>query len=129
VGAHASDLSNARRRLPLWRHPALVLPVLAVICAVFLAGFLVGKHQSSVTVLTGRASVGDGQATVRVNGWSYDVDGSVQFWIDPAGNWHAGGWPSCLRLGQRPTITFGEVPASLPDGVSFKQVVWVDCRG
>jgi hypothetical protein len=128
VGAHASQLFQASRLMPGRRRSIQLLLVVAAIGAIFFAGFLIGKHQSGVKELTGRAYITSSAATVTVDGWSYGIYG-VQFWIDSAGAWHDGGWPSCLRVGQRPMITFGAVPASMPDGISFKQVLWVDCRG
>jgi hypothetical protein len=114
----------------LWRRRPLQLLAAAVAaCALFAVGFLVGKHQSPITVLTGVAAVGDHQAQVTAGGWTYGFSDSVEMWIDSQGSLHEGGWPSCLRLGQRPTITFGAVPVSLPGDYSWRQVVWVDCRG
>ncbi|HEX9066446.1 MAG TPA: hypothetical protein VF843_15160 [Streptosporangiaceae bacterium] len=78
---------------------------------------------------TGVAHVGIRQATVTAGGWSYGIDGNVGMWIDSAGTMHSGGWPNCLRLGHRPLIAFGATPVSLPGGGSWRQVVWVDCRG
>ena len=57
-----------------WRSRRSLIQVLAVVVAafaLFAAGFVVGKHQSQVTVLTGVAAVGDHQALAEVDGWSY----------------------------------------------------------
>lgn len=114
----------------LARRRAVRLLVVAVAAGGLLAiGFFVGQRQSRVMTLTGVAAVGSHQALVTVGGWSYGIDGSVEFWIDSEGGAHDGGWPNCLRLGQRPRISFGAIPVSAPGGTSWRQVVWVDCRG
>ena len=106
-----------------------VLVVAVAACGLLAIGFFVGQHQSRVATLTGVARVGIHQATVTVGGWSYGIDDRVEFWIDSEGGAHDGGWPNCLRLGQRPRIRFGAIPVAAPDGTSWRQVVWVDCRG
>jgi hypothetical protein len=109
-------------------HAARIVAAVAAALIIALGGYLVGKHQSPVTVVTGVAAVGDHEATVTAGGWSYGIQGDVPFWIDSQGGMHDGGWPSCLNLGQRQTVTIRVVPASLPGVMSWRQVVWVDCR-
>ena len=94
----------------------------------FLA-FLAGEHQQRpFTVLTGTATVGDHQATVIVAGWAYAIGNGIP-WVDQQGMTHEGGWPSCLGSpGRTVPVTFGEVPVTAPDGQSWRQVVWLDCR-
>ena len=111
------------------RRAIRVFAAAAAALIILLAGFLLGKHQASVTVVTGVAVVGDHEATVIAGGWSYGIEGGVEFWVDSQGGVHEGGWPTCMRLGQRPKVAIGEVPASLPDGIRWRQVVWVDCPG
>jgi hypothetical protein len=106
-----------------------VFAAAAAALIILLAGFLLGKHQASVTVVTAVAAVGYRQATVTAGGWSYGIEGGVQFWIDSHSGVHEGGWPSCLNLWERPKVTIGAVPASLPGGTSWRQVMWVGCRG
>jgi hypothetical protein len=94
--------------------------------------FLSGdRHGRRTTVLTGIAYVGLNEATVTVAGWSYGILGTGNLtWFDRQGTAHDSGWPSCLRgIGRRVPITFGAVPVTSPDGSSWRQVVWVDCRG
>ena len=91
--------------------------------------FLAGEHQQRpFTVLTGLATVGDHQATVIVAGWAYAIGSGIP-WVDQQGVTHEGGWPSCLATpGRTVPVTFGEVPVTAPNGLSWRQVVWVDCR-
>ena len=100
-----------------------------IVLVAFLA-FLAGEHhQRPFTVLTGVATVGDHLATVTVAGWSYAIQGDSVMWVDQQGSTHDGGWPSCLNgFGRTVPISFGEVPVTAPDGSSWRQVVWVDCR-
>ncbi len=98
-------------------------------CLIAFLAFLAGEHQQrQVTVLSGVASVGDQVASVTVAGWVYGIQG-VDQWVDQQGVTHVGGWPACLRgPGRTVPITFGEIPVTAPDGGSWRQVVWVDCR-
>lgn len=111
------------------RRPARFVEAVLAGCAIAIIGFVVGKHQSQVRVLTGVAVVGDKQTAVNVDGTWYGLDTDIQFWRDAQGVAHDGGLPSCLKPGRHPRITFGAVPASMPGGMSWWQVVWVDCRG
>ena len=101
-----------------------------VLCLIAGLAFLAGEHrQSNTTVLSGVAITGLNEATVTVAGWSYGILGTGLTWFDNQGTEHVGGWPSCLRgTGRRVPITFGAVPVTAPDGSSWRQVVWVDCR-
>ncbi len=123
-GGRASPPSRRVRRA------AAVVAVAVLIAAVAVVAFLAGEHhQRPYTVLTGVASVGDHLATVTVAGWSYAVQGDSVWWVDQQGSTHDGGWPSCLNpVGSAVRISFGEVPVTAPDGTSWRQVVWVDCR-
>jgi hypothetical protein len=100
-----------------------------VLCLIAGGLFLAGeRHGNRTTVLAGMAYTGINEATVTVAGWSYGISGNVP-WFDSQGTEHIGGWPSCLRgVGRRVPITFGAVPVTAPDGSSWRQVVWVDCR-
>jgi hypothetical protein len=107
----------------------------AVICAAALIAFLAflagEHHQHPVAVLSGVADVGgDHTASVIVAGssWVYGISGVGQ-WVDQQGQTHAGGWPACLSTpGKTVPVTFGWIPVTAPDGSSWRQVVWVDCR-
>jgi hypothetical protein len=111
--------------------PPVVFIVGAVLIALtaFLA-FLAGEHhQRPFVILTGVATVGSQQATVTVAGWSYAISGDSVVWVDRQGSTHDGGWPSCLNgVGRTVPISFGEVPVTAPNGLGWRQVVWVDCN-
>ena len=110
------------------KRAAVIAAVLAAACLIAFLAFAVGEHQQrTVTVLTGIATVGDHEATVAVAGWSYGIVGSIT-WFGQGGM-HEAGWPACLGgPGRTVPVTFGEVPVTAPDGSSWRQVVWVDCR-
>jgi len=105
---------------------------LAVVACLLGAGtFVAGEHHQShaLTIVTGQATVGDDIASIPLNGYTYGIAGvgSVT-WIDSQGNEHLGSWPACLNSpGSAPWVKFGWVPATLPDGGTTRQVVWVDC--
>ena len=103
---------------------------IAAACLIAFLAFLAGEHQQRpVTVLRGMATVGYQEASVVTTGWVYGIEGTGVPWIDQEGTWHFGGWPTCLGgPGRAVEITFGEVPVSMPDGGTARQVVWVDCR-
>jgi hypothetical protein len=100
-------------------------------CLIAFLAFLAGEHhQHPVTVVSGVADAGDHMASVTVAGssWVYGISG-VDQWVDQQGQTHLGGWPACLSTpGKTVPITFGWVPVKGPDGSSWRQVVWVDCR-
>jgi hypothetical protein len=103
---------------------------IAAACLIAFLGFLAGEHHQrpATTVLSGVATVGYHEATVVVAGWAYGIEGNVT-WVDQDGVTHEGGWPACLGApGRTVQVTFGEVPATAPDGGTVRQVVWVDCR-
>ncbi len=108
-----------------------VVVALVVLCLIAGLAFLAGERQGSrPTVLTGIAYVGQNEASVTVAGWSYGIVGTGNLtWFDGQGTAHTSGWPSCLRGVGHVRITFGAVPVTAPNGSSWRQVVWVDCRG
>ena len=109
------------RRLWVWIGAGLLLAASV--------GYVFGSHRSSdVTGLTGRAQVGDHVATIYVNDWAYGVLDSVP-WLDSAGSFHEGGWPDCLGgVGGSPLVRFGAAPVTLPNDMTIRAVVFVDCR-
>ena len=113
------------RRRVRWAAAAI-----AAACLIAFLAFLAGEHQQRpVTILRGMATVGYQEASVITAGWVYGIEGTGVPWIDQEGTWHFGGWPTCLGgPGRAVEITFGEVPVSMPDGGTARQVVWVDCR-
>ncbi len=128
--------ADERGRAPaLSRRVTRAAAVIAAACLIALLAFVAGEHQQrQVTVLRGVAGVegvaGDLTASVIVAGssWVYGISG-VDQWVDHLGEDHVGGWPTCLSTPERTVpITFGWVPVTAPDGSSWRQVVWVDCR-
>jgi hypothetical protein len=103
----------------------------AIAGSVLLAGFggvLIGSNRSDVMDLEGTAYVGDRVATIESGGWSYGVSESVA-WIDASGSYHERGWPTCLgSTGSSPKVKFGAVAVTLPDSVTYRAVVYIDCR-
>lgn len=110
-------------RVPLW--VALLAAGIAG-----LAGFLGGfqTRSSDASVLHGIAYTGLRQATIKADGWNYGVVDSVE-WIDRSGAYHESGWPDCLSApGSSVPVTFGATSVRTPEGVSWREVTWVDCR-
>ena len=107
---------------------AAVITLFACLAAVL--GFIVGEHhQPGMTVLRGVAYVGADEASVTVGGWVYGIQGTGNVtWVDTQGSIHTDSWPACLSGPGRAPITFGEVPVTAPDGTTWRQIVWVDCR-
>ncbi len=79
---------------------------------------------------SGTAYVGEQQLSIEVDGWTYGAEGSVPSWIDAEGSWHDGGWPDCLqgKVGQSVAIRFQARKVTV-DGMSWRPIVAVDCRG
>jgi transcriptional regulator with XRE-family HTH domain len=100
-----------------------------VACLIAVGAVAVAEHHHApMTIITGKAYVGDHVATMVVDGWAYGFsDGGVS-WVDSHGSWHEDGWPTCLRGPGTVRATFGVVPVTDPNGISLRQVVWVDCR-
>jgi len=130
-----SSSTDARTSARSWRPLSTKSRILgaagaAALVVVAFSGYAVGlKHEQRTNVLTGDFYVGAQQATGDVDGWVYGIVDSVS-WVDPEGSFHQSGWPTCLdTVGTTVRATFGEVPATGPQGSSWRQVVWVDCRG
>jgi hypothetical protein len=110
-----------------------IAAITAAACLIGAGGFLVGEHhhqQAGMTLLTGVATVGADEASVTVAGWTYGLQGPTNItWVDSQRMEHIGGWPTCLAgPGTTARIRFGEVPVTLPDGSTVRQIVWVDCQ-
>lgn len=129
MSAYAAGAARHVRVIGLSSKAIRVVVAFVALCLIACGTFLVGERQGNrTTVLTGMAYTGINEATVTVAGWSYAISGNVT-WLDSQGTEHVGGWPGCLRsVGRRVPITFGAVPVTAPDGSSWRQVVWVDCR-
>ena len=126
----AATAGNRGRALVLRRRVWWAAAAIAAACLIAFLAFLAGEHQQRpVTVLHGMATVGYQEASVITAGWVYGIQGTGVPWIDQDGMWHYGSWPTCLGgPGRAVEITFWEVPVSMPDGGTARQVVWVDCR-
>jgi hypothetical protein len=132
VAAYAVGAVSRARAIRLNSKATRVVVAFVVLGLIAGLAFLAGKGQGSrTTVLTGVAYVGQNEASVEVAGWWYGISGTGNLtWFDRQGTTHDSGWPSCLRgVGRHARITFGAVPVTGPDGSSWRQVVWVDCRG
>ncbi len=122
--------ANEHRQAPVSRRATLAVAVIAAAGVIAFLAFLAGEHQQRpFTVLSGIAAVGDHEATFTVAGWAYGMEGNSVPWVDQQGVTHYGSWPACLQEpGRTVPVTFGEEPVTAPDGSSWRQVVWVDCR-
>jgi hypothetical protein len=100
-----------------------------LVLLIALGGYFAGvRHGSRTTVLTGSFYVGDHVTSARIGDWAYGTEGSVS-WIDRQGSWHDSGWPDCLgTVGSTVRVRFGEVPVQGPSDLSWRQIVWFDCR-
>jgi len=106
-----------------------VLGVVVIVAVSGVVGYALGIDGPRTRHLQGRASVGDGTATIRSEGMLYDVPRSVA-WIDATGSFHEDGWPECLGSSGTTTgdLRFGVTDVSVPDAPGFTSVVYVDCR-
>lgn len=115
--------AEASPRFPVGLAVGLALALLLTIAA-----YGLGSRRSGPQSLSGRAHIGDHMASIEHDGWFYGVSDSVA-WIDATGSFHEDGWPVCLRpAGSTKTVRFGTVPVEVPDFVSYRAVVWIDCR-
>jgi hypothetical protein len=101
----------------------------AIVLLLLLAlAFYLGTLGSQVAVHTGVPSSAEGAISIEADGWTYSVPLDGVAWIDQGGAWHESGRPACLPPeGTVEAVRFGAVNASL-EGVSWRPVVWVDCR-
>lgn len=124
----ASLFPSPRRQLPA------TTIVLAVVIGLALAmiGYAVGREQTRVSgsTVSGDAYVGVGEFSAKIDGWAYGLTWSANTltWVDAQDTMHSGGVPSCLaHPASSVPVTFGWVPASGPDGSSWRQITWVRC--
>jgi hypothetical protein len=112
------------------RRVLLTIAALAAVGLLMLASFLAGvRHGRQMTITTGLGAGLTGQGEIEAGGWWYAVSGiGSVMWTDGTGALHDGGWPTCLNQAKQIPVKFGWVPATLPDGTSLRQVVWVDCQ-
>jgi len=125
------DVADDSRRwtVPSGRKAWLISAVLLMLVVASLAYSLGADGRVRQVTLTGDAYVGLKEFSVRVGGWSYGASDTVR-WIDNSGSTHDSGWPDCLGTpGTTVHVKFGAIPVTAPTSVSWRQVVWVDCRG
>jgi hypothetical protein len=108
--------------------------VLTMFAALVLGGasYVVGTHHrgAGTHVATGYAYASPLQISAVSNGWSYEIPLHVR-WLGSVGGWHEGSRPACLPASTaRTPAKFGwvSVRAPGPGDVSWRAVVWVDCR-
>ena len=137
-----SDPFGALRGLQLSKGQGRLLIVgAALVVAVGAGGYLAGKsaaEQADWHTGTGRV-LGDPEdpdLVVDVDGWDYAGSGDMR-WIDEYGTSHSGDtWPECLEpvpltsrdFGAERTVRFATVKIEV-DGMGFRPIVMVDCRG
>lgn len=125
------------------RHRPLLVCVIVLLAAV--GGFLLGgagyqKADWHTTTLDLAQVVGERDellVSIRVDGWTYGIDGAVDHWLDRDGAMHDAGWPACLmprHPGGPPeqnhelvTVRFASVKVDA-DALGWRPVVMVDCR-
>ena len=119
--------SDTLRLIPVKVKFALAVFGLAILG---LISYGIGTNHGTPHVLTGRAYVGQGVATVKVGGWAYGfgVSPNAMTWYDANGSSHDGGIPPCLQHpGQYAWLRFQYANASGPDGSTWRDVTWVQC--
>jgi hypothetical protein len=122
------DRARAAGAVRRYRTPLALVAVLALLVAGVAAGNAWGRHQAGTRTLTGRAYSTPYQIGVTVDGWTYGIPVSVP-WYDATGAFHEDGRPGCLPASaQLLPVTFGAVTVT-HDGASWREVVWVSCRG
>jgi len=88
------------------------------------------NHGTGSHVLTGRAYVGVGQASITVGGWAYgfSISPDGMTWYDQSSGVHDGGIPPCLQHPGYAWIRFGYANATGLDGQpSGRVVTWEQC--
>jgi len=75
--SQSTSLYESWRTAAVRRRAVRVFAAAAAALIILLAGFLLGKHQPSVTVVTAVAAVGDREPTVTAAGCSYGIEGGV----------------------------------------------------
>lgn len=122
--AHDTPVTASTRRAA-WLAAAAGVAVLGAGAGLFAAQ---SAAPADLTWQEGPAEVGVAAMTVQVDGWEYAAAGSVPRWVDEAGTWHDGGWPTCLPTGPGTvTVRFAAARVAV-DGAETRPVVAVDCR-
>jgi len=99
---------------------------LLIICLVLLAYYL-GTLRPMVSIHTGIAHSAEGAISIEADGSTHSVPVDGVTWVDSAG-WHESGRPTCLPpTGTTGPVRFASIEASI-EGVTWRPVVWVDCR-
>jgi hypothetical protein len=111
------------------RRSARLVAVAALAAAIgALGGYAVRDRSATVTVRVGEADSTPYQIGIASKGWAYAVPLHVS-WRDLEGTWHDdSSRPACLPpTGQIESVVFGTVNVTGPGGLSWRQVVWIDC--
>ena len=127
VQAETPAPSSDRRRLSrgiVWGRIALALFI------AWQLGYSAGHRHSDVHTDTVTGYVGADEVSFQLGS---DVQGFVPSsvrWTDANGGTHEpGDVPDCLtQSGRNATMTLSWVPVATPDGESWDQVFWLDCR-
>ena len=92
----------------------------------FAAGWTIGSRHSDSTDWTDAAVTVTGtQASVVVDGTTYEVGQTLPGWLDD-GTWKQNSWPTCLTDGFSGTLPV-LVSSTSASGSTIKAVVAVDC--
>jgi hypothetical protein len=94
------------------------------------AAELAGTDRDAASLHAGKAYSTDAQISITgEDGWVYSLSLDVN-WTDSNGTWHDGSRPDCLPpAGNVPgPITFAATEVTL-NGITWRPVVWVSCRG
>ena len=98
-----------------------------ILVAVAALAYYAGTARAGISIQTAVAASGEAAITIVTADWSYDVPLDVT-WFDGTGGMHSGSRPACLPPGQfDKSVTFGSIEGTR-DGVTWRAVVWVDCR-
>jgi hypothetical protein len=117
------------RRPSTWRRPGLWLILLMSFGLVAWVGYVVGDQQATVHTDTVRAYVGLNVTSFHLHGEADGFTLSTVTWTDSDGSLHEpGDIPSCLTRVGNATIRLSWVPVSDPDGTSWRNFFYVDCR-
>jgi hypothetical protein len=121
---------ETRSTVPRRTRIAIGLAAVVGLVLAGLIGYAVRTNGSGTGVLSGRAYVGSHQASIILDDRAYGFpvsDGSIT-WYDARGSLHDGGVAPCLRhAGTYAQLRFGTSVAHGRDGVSWREVTWVQC--
>lgn len=104
----------------------LTRPIVVAVAA-FAVGFLFARMLDAPIMTTGRADTKEGGGgSISTDDWTYGFQADVP-WTDANGAWNEGIPPGCLVPGESVNVRFAATEVSV-EGVTWRPVVWVDCR-